>query len=318
MAEDFVHIPVLASQIVEWLTPALHDEGPLVDCTVGAGGHSEAFLAELAQLKVIAVDQDAQALAASAERLAPYRDRVTLIKANFSGIAQVVGAMGCEHAGAVLYDLGVSSPQLGRMDRGFGYHAGFSLDMRMDQSSSLTAADIVNKYSENELTALLFRFGEERFARRIAREIVRRREAELFTDAGDLAEVVKLAIPAATRRTGPHPARRTFQALRIETNRELEALEASLAGAVELLRPGGRIAVLSYHSLEDRIVKRAFGALAKGCICPRDVPFCVCGNKPTLQVLTARAVRPSETEIAANPRSQSARLRVAAKVSGVS
>lgn len=305
---------MLLAQTLEWLVPALLDGGPLVDCTLGGAGHTLAFLNALPGLKVIGLDQDSQALKASAERLKVFGNRVELVKSNFSTVSKVVRNLGYEHAGALLYDLGVSSPQLGRPARGFGYRDGFALDMRMDQELPRKASDIVNSYAESELTDIIFRFGEERFARRIARAIVRRRTSAQFTDAGELAEVVKEAIPAATRRTGPHPARRTFQALRIETNKELESLECALGTTSELLGPGGRIAVISYHSLEDRMVKRAFRDLAQGCVCPRDVPFCVCGRKPKLKVLTGKAIRPDKEEIRENPRSESARMRVGEKL----
>jgi 16S rRNA (cytosine1402-N4)-methyltransferase len=302
------------AEAVEWLSPALDDSGPLVDCTVGGGGHSEAFLEALPGLTVVAIDRDTEALEAAAGRLSRFGNRVRFVKSNFAGIEDVLEELGHEQVGAFLYDLGVSSPQLGRADRGFGYRPGFALDMRMDQSAARNAADIVNNYSETELIDIIFRYGEERFARRIARAIVRRRAERMFTDAGDLAEVVKAAIPAATRRTGPHPARRTFQALRIETNQELESLASALDSSIDLLRTGGRVAVMSYHSLEDRLVKQAFREAAQGCICPRDVPVCVCNRHPKVKVLTGKPIRPSEQELAVNPRADSARMRVAMKL----
>ena len=311
---EFGHVPVLGAAALEWLGPALEGGGPLVDCTLGAGGHSEQFLRSRPDLVVIGIDRDSQALEAAGRRLREFESRLRLVKANFADIDTVVRGEGYDQAAAILYDLGVSSPQLDRAGRGFGYRPGFSLDMRMDQNQELTAQDIVNKYSESELNDILWTFGEERYARRIARAVVRRRSERPFTDAGDLAEVVRSAIPAATRRTGPHPARRTFQALRIETNRELEALDASLDRAVEILRPDGRVAVISYHSLEDRIVKRKFRSAAEGCICPRDLPVCRCGQSPRVRILTTRPIRPSEEEIQSNPRSDSARMRVAAKL----
>lgn len=286
----------------------------MVDCTLGGGGHTEAFLNALPALTVIGMDRDAEALAAAGERLAGFGSRVRLVKANFSDIDRAVRDEEFEVAGAVLYDLGVSSPQLDRPGRGFSYRSGSSLDMRMDQDSELRAQDIVNKYSEARLNDIIFRFGEERFARRVARAIVQRRADRPFEDAADLAEVVKGAIPAATRRTGPHPARRTFQALRIETNQELESLEISLDKAIELVRPGGRIGVISYHSLEDRIAKRKFRSAAEGCICPKDLPVCRCGKSPSIKILTTRPIRPTEEDVLANPRSESARMRVAEKL----
>ncbi|MGQ0678068.1 MAG: 16S rRNA (cytosine(1402)-N(4))-methyltransferase RsmH [Actinomycetota bacterium] len=310
----YSHVPVMAEEVRDLLGPALVEGGPLVDCTVGGGGHSAVFLEQWPELSVVGIDRDREALAAAGERLARFGNRVLLVHSNFSGIAEVVRRLGHEQVAAILYDLGVSSVQLDRADRGFGYRSGFALDMRMDRSEHQPASDIVNNYSEKQLIDILFRFGEERFARRIARAIVSRRARRPFSDGGDLAEVVKTAIPAATRRTGPHPARRTFQALRIETNRELEALDQALASTAGLLRTGGRIAVISYHSLEDRIVKESFRSLAQGCVCPREVPICVCGRTPELRILTRKPVRPGELERAANPRSDSARLRVAERL----
>ncbi len=310
----FRHVPVLSGPALEWLTPALTGEGPLVDCTLGAGGHSEVFLSALPDLVVIGIDRDRDALEAAERRLEPFGSRMRLVQANFSEIEQAARGEGYEQVGAILYDLGVSSPQLDRAERGFGFRSGFPLDMRMDQKADLKAQDIVNKYSEDRLVDIIFRYGEEKFARRVARAIVLRRAVQPFEEASDLAEVVKTAIPAATRRTGPHPARRTFQALRIETNAELDSLERSLATAVDLLRPGGRVAVISYHSLEDRIAKQTFRTAAEGCTCPKDMPICVCGKSPRVKVLTNRPVRPDEQETARNPRSDSARMRVAEKV----
>jgi 16S rRNA (cytosine1402-N4)-methyltransferase len=310
----FAHVPVLSRPALEWLAPALAGAGPLIDCTLGAGGHSEAFLTTLPGLVVIGIDRDRQALEAAERRLARFGERIRLVQANFSEIDSAARGEGYEQVGAVLYDLGVSSPQLDRADRGFGFRSGFPLDMRMDQTADLKAQDIVNNYSEDRLVDIIFRYGEEKFARRVARAIVLRREARPFEEASDLAEVVKTAIPAATRRTGPHPARRTFQALRIETNQELESLERSLVRALELVRVGGRVAVISYHSLEDRIAKQTFRAAAEGCTCPKDLPVCVCGRTPLVKVLTNRPVRPDGEEIARNPRSDSARMRVAEKI----
>ncbi|HEX2150121.1 MAG TPA: 16S rRNA (cytosine(1402)-N(4))-methyltransferase RsmH [Actinomycetota bacterium] len=310
----FRHVPVLSGAALEWLSPALEGTGPLVDCTLGAGGHSEAFLNALPELVVIGIDRDRDALQAAERRLRPFGSRMRLVQANFADLEQAARGEGYEQVGAILYDLGVSSPQLDRADRGFGFRSGFPLDMRMDQEAELKAQDIVNNYSEDRLVDIIFRYGEEKFARRIARAIVLRRSIQPFEEASDLAEVVKTAIPAATRRTGPHPARRTFQALRIETNQELESLERSLAAAVELVRPGGRVAVISYHSLEDRIAKQTFRAAAEGCTCPKDFPVCVCGKTALVKVLTNRPVRPDEEETARNPRSDSARMRVVEKM----
>lgn len=306
-----MHRPVLLREVVSWLGPALGDNSPLVDCTVGGGGHSEAFLERFPSLRLIGIDRDSQALRASKRRLERFGPRVVLVKRNFSELAEVLREFGHNSAGAVFYDLGVSSYQLDRPERGFQFRAGSPLDMRMDIDLHQTAADLVNNYSESELNRLIANYGEERFASRIAKAIVRRRDRRPFTDGADLADVIKEAIPAATRRSGPHPARRTFQALRIEVNDELTSLRDSLKAAVEIVEPGGRIGAISYHSLEDRIVKGTFRDFSAGCVCPRDFPVCRCETKAKLRVLTRRPVRPAAEERAGNPRSDSARMRVA-------
>lgn len=314
---DFKHVPVLVPSVVKWLGPPLEGAEVLVDCTLGAGGHAEVFLQRFNGLTVIGIDRDEQALQAAGARLEPFGSRVKLAKGNFRELDEVIASLGYGKVGAVLYDLGVSSAQLDGLNRGFSYRSGSDLDMRMDQGAPTTAADIVNGYSAEELIRVLFDYGEERYARRIARAIVNRRTSKAFEKSDDLAEVVRTAIPAASRRTGPHPARRTFQALRIEVNDELESLRASLESAVARLRTGGRVAVISYHSLEDRIVKRFFREGATECTCPKDFPVCVCGTTPKLTVLTGKPIRPSAEEVEENPRSDSARLRVAEKLEEV-
>lgn len=289
----------------------------LVDCTLGGGGHAEALLKRFKGLTLIGIDRDAQALEAARSRLESFGPRVKLAKGNFRDLDEVIVSFGYAQVEALLYDLGVSSAQLDRPTRGFTYRSGSDLDMRMDQKAGTTAADIVNEYSVEELRRVLFEYGEERYARRIARAIVNRRALQPFRESADLAEVVRSAIPAASRRSGPHPARRTFQALRIEVNDELVSLRESLESSIPLLRAGGRLAVISYHSLEDRIVKRFFRAGAATCTCPKDFPVCVCGTKPKLKVLTGRPVRPPAEEVERNPRSDSARLRVAEKLEEV-
>jgi 16S rRNA (cytosine1402-N4)-methyltransferase len=310
----YEHAPVLVHEVVEWLSPALSSGGVIVDCTVGGGGHAAALLEAAPGLRLVGIDRDDEALEASGRRLGGYGDRVRLVKANFAELGAVIGG---DQAGAVegvLYDLGVSSPQLDRAHRGFRYRGDAPLDMRMDVSGDLTAADVVNGYSETELARVIATYGEERFARRIAGAIVARRAQRKFEGTEDLADVVKGAVPAAARRSGPHPARRTFQAVRIEVNNEIENLERSLPEALQVLKPGGRVAAISYHSLEDRVVKRFFASEARGCRCPRDLPVCVCGRKASVRVLTRKAIRPSDEEKRRNPRSDSARLRVAAKL----
>ncbi|MGH2720051.1 MAG: 16S rRNA (cytosine(1402)-N(4))-methyltransferase RsmH [Actinomycetota bacterium] len=312
--EEFQHEPVLPEEVLRWLSPALGPGLTLVDCTSGGAGHARALLRALDGLRLIGLDRDAAAIAAATERLRPFGDRVRLVRSDFSALTDVLERLGVEAPAGVLYDLGVSSPQLDHAERGFRYRGDAPLDMRMDRSQPLTAADVVNGYDERRLARVIGTLGEERFAGRIARAIVRRRAERPFSGTEDLAAVVRDAIPAATRRTGPHPARRTFQAIRIEVNGELDALRASLPAAIGALRPTGRVAVISYHSLEDRIVKRTFADAARGCRCPPDVPVCVCGRIPEVRLLTRRPVRPGPEEIAANPRADSARLRVAEKL----
>lgn len=312
-SDGFAHVPVLKAEVLGLLLPAARG-GVLVDCTLGGGGHAEAFLEADSDLIVVGLDRDDEALAAVAGRLGRFSDRLRPIKSNFADIEEVLRQAGIQSVSAVLYDLGVSSHQLDRPGRGFQYRSGSPLDMRMDTSSPVRAADIVNEYSQKDLASVIARFGEERFASRVASAIVRRRAKQEFEDAGDLAEVIKEAIPAATRRTGPHPARRTFQALRIEVNQELESLERSLDDSIRLLSTGGRVAAISYHSLEDRIVKRRFQAASRGCTCPRDLPVCVCGKEAEMRVLTKKAIRPSPQESQSNPRSDSGRLRAAEKL----
>ena len=312
----FQHVPVLSPEVVALLTPAFDalPEGTLIDCTLGGGGHAEALLAAIPGSSLVGLDRDPQALAAAGRRLARFGDRVTLAHRRFGDLAAVLAEVGARDVRGILYDLGVSSPHLDHPDRGFGFRSRGPLDMRMDPTQTLTAADVVNGYTEAELASVLSRWGEERFARRIAGAIGRRRAQRPFTETTDLAEVVKDAIPAATRRTGPHPARRTFQALRIEVNDELGELQATLPQAIAALQPGGRVAAISYHSLEDRLVKRTFADAAAGCTCPRDLPVCVCGAQAELRVVTRKPIRPGPGELEANPRSSSAMLRVAERI----
>ncbi|MGH2733618.1 MAG: 16S rRNA (cytosine(1402)-N(4))-methyltransferase RsmH [Actinomycetota bacterium] len=308
------HVPVLLAEVKSWLMPALAEGGVLVDCTVGGGGHAEALLDSSPRLRLVGIDRDPEALEVTERRLRGFGGRVVLVRRGFAKLSMVIEELGMGSVQGVLYDLGVSSLQLERPERGFRYRDPSPLDMRMDRSEPLSAADVVNGYSEDRLAKLLADFGEERFAARIARAIVRRRERQPFLGGEDLASVIIEAIPAATRRRGPHPARRTFQALRIEVNQELDQLRASLPQATESLAPAGRLAVISYHSLEDRIVKRALAEEARGCRCPVSFPICVCGAQARLRLLTARPTLPTPAEVGTNPRSRSARLRVAERL----
>lgn len=298
------HLPVMVAEVVDVLRPV--PAGVIVDATVGAGGHAAALLDALPGHTLIGLDRDDEALALAGERLAEFGDRVELRRANFDE----VGSLGVD-ASAVLFDLGVSSMQLDDAGRGFSYRGDGPLDMRADRRQSLTAADVVNGYDEARLAGVLARHGEERFARRIAKAVV---AARPVTTTGQLAELVRDAIPAPARRRGGHPAKRTFQALRIEVNGELVTLGDTIDAALGLLVAGGRCAVLSYHSGEDRIVKDRFvAAETGGCICPPQLP-CVCGAVPTVRLVWRGAHRPGPAELAANPRSESARLRAAEKL----
>jgi 16S rRNA (cytosine1402-N4)-methyltransferase len=305
------HVPVLANEVRELLDVQPGDT--VVDATFGAGGHAAALAADLkGQGKLIAIDRD--------PTVRPYfehfRRRAGVSSRFLRGEASVVlGQLADNDVGAdaILFDLGVSSMQLDRPERGFSYASDAPLDMRMDTGAELSARELVNEASERELTKIFRSYGEERYARQIARAIARRRRQRPFERTGELVETIKAAIPAPARFGEGHPARRVFQALRIAVNEELEELEEALPAAVDMLRPGGRIAVISFHSLEDRIVKRFFRAQERGCICPPDLPVCACGREPVLRVLTKRPIRPRAHELETNPRAASARLRVAAR-----
>jgi 16S rRNA (cytosine1402-N4)-methyltransferase len=308
------HQPVLLERCLELLGPAVEPAGAvLVDATVGLGGHAEAFLRRFGDLRLIGLDRDPAALALSTRRLAPFGKRVTLVHAVYDELGQVLDRLGHSRVQGVLLDLGVSSLQLDERSRGFSYSYDAPLDMRMDPTRGPTAADVVNGYPADELARLLRAYGEERFARRIADRVVRAREQQPFTATGRLVEVIRDAIPAATRRTGGNPAKRTFQALRIEVNGELAALERVLPAAVAALAVGGRIVVLAYHSLEDRMVKRVL-ATGAATTAPVGLPVVPPEHEPRLRLLTRGAEVPSDTEVAANPRAASARLRAAERL----
>ena len=308
------HVPVLLERCLELIGPAVDRDHPVhVDATVGLGGHAEAVLAAYQTVHVIGLDRDPQALAYSRQRLAPYGDRVRLEHAVYDELPAVLARLALNTVDSLLFDLGVSSMQLDDASRGFAYAQDAPLDMRMDPTTGMTAADVVNTYPAKDLTRVLRVFGEERFASRIAQAIVRERTRAPLTSSARLAELVRDSIPAPARRTGGHPAKRTFQALRIEVNGELAALDAALPEAIDALSLGGRIVVLSYHSLEDRIVKQAFAARARS-TAPVDLPFVPPGSGPTLRLLTKGAELPTEAEVAANPRAASVKLRAAERV----
>ena len=322
-ADDYGHIPVLLDRCVELLTPALtrqHADGEgavLIDATLGAGGHAERFLTELPGLRLIGLDRDPDALWIAGERLAQFGDRVMLVRTRYDGIEGVLAETGywASQVHGILFDLGVSSMQLDRTARGFSYSADAPLDMRMDPDAALTAAEVVNTYDQKTLTRVLREFGEERFAARIAAQIVRRRADRPFATTGELVELLYQAIPAPARRTGGHPAKRTFQALRIVVNGELDSLRDALPAALGALAPGGRIAVMAYQSLEDRIVKNQFAA-ATASRTPPGLPIELPGHGPEFVALTRGAERAGPDEIELNPRSASARLRALEKVGG--
>ncbi len=318
----FGHVPVLLDRCVTLLTPALTRHEPdgsgavLVDATIGAGGHAERFLTELPGLRLIGIDRDPTALDIARARLDRFADRLTLVQTRYDGIGDALAQSGLaatESVDGILFDLGVSSMQLDRTERGFSYAHDAPLDMRMDPTVALSAAEIVNTYDEDALTDILRRYGEERFARRIATHIIRRRARAPFTSTGELVEVVYQAVPAPARRTGGHPAKRTFQALRIAVNGELDALRDAMPAALDALATDGRIVVLAYQSLEDRIVKRVF-AQATTSTTPPDLPVELPGHGPQFASLTRGAERAGEAEVRQNPRSAGVRLRALQRV----
>lgn len=306
------HEPVLAREASDLLVPALEHGGVIVDGTLGRGGHARLILDAAPEAELVGIDRDPEALEACRSNLAAYGERVRFVRDDFSRLASVLERLGIASVRGVLLDLGVSSPQLDEAHRGFSFRGNGPLDMRMDPSQPLSAAGVVNDYPVAELERVLRTYGEERFARRVARAIERSRP---LTTTGELAEVVAGAVPAASRRTGGHPARRTFQGIRIEVNDELGELERALPQVVDALEPGGRAVVISYHSLEDRIVKRFFNEEAKGCVCPPDFPVCRCDAQASLRVITRSPVRPRSEEIERNPRASAAKLRAAERVS---
>ena len=310
---EYRHTPVLLAEVTQHLS--LHPGSTIVDCTLGGAGHAKRIAELIAPTgTLVGIDQDDAALSAAADTLRLGQQAV-LIKGNFGDLDDLLVQAGVPYADGFLFDLGVSSPQLDVRGRGFSYHEDVPLDMRMDASSTQpTAAAVINTYSEDDLARILRDYGEERWATRIAEFIVAARARHPVETTGALVDIIKAAIPAAARREGPHPARRTFQALRIGVNGELSVLERGLRAAIRWLAPGGRIAVISYHSLEDRITKRIFAEHAQGCECPPGLPVCRCGRSPVLRIITRKPVVPTAAEIEENPRARSAKLRVAEKL----
>ncbi|MBF4767322.1 16S rRNA (cytosine(1402)-N(4))-methyltransferase RsmH [Nocardioides agariphilus] len=306
---DPLHVPVLLDRVVALLAPALDHEGAvLVDATLGLGGHAEAVLERCALARVIGIDRDPQALSLAGERLSSYGARFTGVHAVYDEIPEVLDDLGLDAVDAVFFDLGVSSLQLDVAERGFAYREDAPLDMRMDASRGLTAAEVLNTYSAPDLARILKEYGEERFARQIANAVVRSREARPFTTSARLVELLYDVIPAPARRTGGHPAKRTFQALRMEVNDELAVLRRALPAAIDSLRVGGRVVVESYHSLEDRLVKRAFADAVRTDV-PEDLPFVPAGHEPAFRLVTRGAERADASETDHNPRAASVRLR---------
>jgi len=310
---EFSHYSVMLNECIEALN--IKPDGIYVDCTAGGGGHSEAILNRLDSGKLISLDQDSEAIEACKKRLSRFGEKSIIVKSNFSELLSVLNNLEIAHVDGVLIDLGVSSHQLDTPERGFSYVCDAKLDMRMDPQSSLTAYDVVNFYSEEDLKQIIFSYGEEKFAASIAKNIVSEREKGLINSTLELSEIIKKSIPiSAAKKENQHPAKRTFQAIRIEVNHELDVIPKVIDAAVERSNMGARIVIMSFHSLEDRIVKEKFNDYARGCTCPKDFPVCVCGNKPKVKVITKKAIVASEKELEVNPRSRSAKLRVVEKI----
>ena len=310
--QTFAHRSVLLEPCMDAL--AIKPDGIYVDGTAGGGGHSFEIARRLTTGRLIAIDQDEAAIKAASAKLAPLGERALVVRNNFRHVADVLDTLGIQEIDGILLDLGVSSYQLDTPERGFSYMADAPLDMRMDMRAEKNAYDVVNGYSENDLRRILFEYGEERFAGRIASRIVQARAEHPIETTGELTALIKSAIPAAARDGGHHPAKRSFQAIRIEVNSELDVIRPALEAAMKRLRPGGRMAVITFHSLEDRMVKQTFADMASGCTCPKGLPVCVCGKKPQVKVISRKPILPDEEELESNPRSRSAKLRVAEKL----
>ncbi len=309
---EYTHRPVLLRECLEGL--AIRPEGTYLDGTLGRAGHAREIAARLTTGRLFCIDRDQAALDAAQERLAGHLDKVTLIHGNFGDLAQLLDSRGLTGLDGMLFDLGVSSPQLDDRSRGFSYRLDAPLDMRMDRSEALTAHTVVNQWPQEELRRILWQYGEERYAPQIAAAIVRSRAVRPIETTLELVEVIKGAMPAQALREKQHPAKRSFQAIRIAVNDELGAVDRMLQAAVPRLAPGGRLCVISFHSLEDRLVKNALAEWARGCTCPPEFPVCVCGKKPVVKLVPRKPILPTEEEIAENPRARSAKLRVAEKL----
>ena len=309
---QFAHIPVMPGEVTEGLN--IKENGIYLDCTLGGGGHSELILKKLTTCRLIAIDKDEEALAFAKSRLSEYGDKVTFVHSDFKRADEVLDDLNIDRIDGVLMDLGVSSYQLDAAERGFSYRFDAPLDMRMDKTQFLTAFNVVNEYNELDIADILFRYGEERYARKIAANIIRYRQQQSIRTTGQLAEIVEKSYPPKERFKGGNPCKRTFQAIRIEVNGELRELDEIIGKLAERLNKGGRICVITFHSLEDRIVKREFQYLEAKCICPPKQPVCTCNKVQTVKIITKKPLTASEEELAVNPRAQSAKLRVAERV----
>ena len=310
---EFHHISVLLNECIDNLN--IRPDGIYVDGTMGGGGHSLEIAKRLTTGRLICIDQDPNAHEAAGKRLAEYKDRITFVRDNFGNIKSILDSLGIEKIDGMLLDIGVSSHQLDEAERGFSYQQDAPLDMRMNPDRPFSAYDVVNGYDEDELDRVIFTYGEERWARRIAQFIVKEREAKPIETTGELVDIIKKAVPKGAGKDGPHPAKRTFQAIRIEVNGELEVLQRAIDDVAARLAVGGRLCIITFHSLEDRIVKEAFRKQENPCICPPQFPVCVCGKKPLGRVITRKPILPSKEELEENPRSRSAKLRVLEGVS---
>jgi len=310
---EFKHKSVLLNECIEQLN--IKPEGTYVDCTTGGGGHSLEIAKKLTTGRLICLDQDTDALKAAGEKLKDYKDKITFVNDNFSNFKNIMENLNIDNIDGALLDIGVSSYQIDRADRGFSYMQDGNLDMRMDQSQGLSAWDVVNKYSERDLSDIFYKYGEEKWSKRIAEFIVEARREKSIDTTQELVDIISKAIPKKVRlEMGGHFAKRVFQAIRIEVNKELEVIENVIPDIVECLAPKGRICIITFHSLEDRIVKNEFKKLNRGCICPPDIPICVCNHKKTLKIITRKPIEPSEQEKEENSRSRSAKLRVGEKL----
>ena len=313
MSGAYTHRPGLLEEAIQGL--AIRPDGVYVDGTLGRGGHSEAIVRGLtAGGRLLCIDRDSQALEEGRARLAPWAGQITFLHGNFGDLAALLDGAGVERVDGMLFDLGVSSPQLDDSTRGFSYMADAPLDMRMDQSGGMTAAEVVNQWPQEELRRILYQYGEERYAPQIAAAIVRRRQDRPIQTTMELVQIVREAMPARALKEKQHPAKRSFQAIRIAVNDELASVDRMLQAAVPRLNPGGRLAVITFHSLEDRIVKTGMAEFARGCTCPPDFPVCVCGKKPQIRLVSRKPILPSEEEVRDNPRARSAKLRAAEKL----